>query len=273
MHTPEPVKLNNGILMPPIAIGLWQVWDKAECVNAVKAALGTGYRHFDSAQYYQNEGYLGEAIRDSGIPREEVFLTTKISNDNQADGRLMPSFEQSIKTLGFDYWDLLLLHFPVTKSRQKNWPLMEEIYQSGRAKAIGVSNYTIRHLEELLAQANIKPAVNQVELHVYLQQPELVEYCRQHDIAVEAYSPIARGTGHDNPVLEAIASKHHKTPAQVMIRWCIDAGTVPLPKSTHEERIRENFDVLDFKLDSDDMAKIKTLDRNYRTAWDPTEVE
>jgi len=259
--------------MPPIALGLWQVWDKQECLNAVKTALEVGYRHFDSAQFYQNEGWLGEAIRDSDVPREEVYATTKISNENQSRRRVLESYDESLKTFGYDYFDLLLLHFPVSGVRQENWKLLEQIHDSGRAKEIGVSNYTVRHLEELLANCRIKPAVNQVELHVYLQQTELREFCHQHGIIVEAYSPIAKGRRHDNRVLLDIGKRYNKTPAQVMIRWCIDAGTVPLPKSVHAERIKENIDVFDFKLDSDDMKQIAALDENHRLAWDPSDVE
>jgi methylglyoxal/glyoxal reductase len=264
--------LNNGHTIPVIGLGLYLMRDRAECLQAVRTALDTGYRHFDSAQFYQNEAFLGEAIRTSSIPREDAFLTTKISNDNQAPGRLLPSFEQSINRLGYDYWDLLLLHFPVAGRRQQNWPLMEQIYHSGRARAIGVSNYTIHHLEELLATCEVKPAVNQVELHVYLQQPDLVKYCHEHNILIEAYSPLAHGHGLDNPVLADIARKHHKTPAQIMIRWCLEVDTVPLPKSSTPERIRQNLDVLDFQLDADDMAKIHQLERGQRTAWDPTAI-
>jgi diketogulonate reductase-like aldo/keto reductase len=165
-----------------------------------------------------------------------------------------------------------LLHFPVTELRRPAWRKMEELCKSGRAKAIGVSNYTIAHLEELLAECTVPPAVNQVELHVFLQQPELVKFCQAHNIVVEAYSPLAHGERLDDPVLAAIASKHDKTPVQVMIRWCLEIGTVPLPKSATPERIAQNLDVFDFELDSDDMAKIKSLESDFRTAWDPTHV-
>jgi diketogulonate reductase-like aldo/keto reductase len=273
MTQPAPLTLNNGVFIPPIALGLWQVWDEQECIDAVNAALEAGYRHFDSAQFYQNEGYLCEAIRDRGFPREDLFLTTKISNDNQLAQQVAPSFDRSIRNLGYDYWDLLLLHFPVSDVRQANWKVLEEIYDSGRAKAIGVSNYTVRHLEELLADCRVKPAVNQVELHVYLQQPELLEFCVQHDILVEAYSPMAEGRKLNHPVLQELGRKHHKTPAQIMIRWCLDIGTVPLPKSVHADRIQENFDVFDFMLDSDDLAKIASLNLSHRFNWDPTHVD
>lgn len=268
----QPVRLNNGTNMPNIGLGLWQVKDEQVCMSAVQEALRAGYRHLDTAQIYGNEAFIGKAGKSSGVPREEVFITTKIWNENQFWDDLPPSFDESLRNLQTDYVDLLLLHFPVTETRRPAWRQMEKIAESGRAKAIGVSNYTVRHLEELLRECRIKPAVNQVELHVYLQQRELVQFCKDNDIAVEAYSPLAHGYGLDNPVLAGIGQKHGKTPAQVMIRWCIETGTVPLPKSVHPERIRENFDVFDFALDEADMNLLAGLDADYRTCWDPTHV-
>ena len=268
----QPIKLNNGTTMPTVGLGLWRVRDERECVQAVLAGMAAGYRHFDTAQIYGNEAFVGKALAQTELTRTDLFVTTKIWNENQYWDDLIPSFEKSLENLQTEYVDLLLLHFPVTELRRPAWRKMEEVAKSGRAKAIGVSNYTIRHLEELLSECEIKPAVNQVELHVYLQQPELVEFCKQHDIVVEAYSPLAHGYGLDNPALEKIGAKYEKTPAQVMLRWCLDIGTVPLPKSVHEERIRENFDIFDFKLSDEDLAELKKLDKNYRTCWDPTNV-
>jgi diketogulonate reductase-like aldo/keto reductase len=266
------IKLSNGSKIPTLGLGLWQIKDESECINAVLFALNAGYRHFDSAQRYENEAYLGKGLADSGIPREELFITTKIHHDNQQEGRILQSIEASLKNLQSSYVDLLLLHFPFTDTRQKAWPKLEETLKAGKAKAIGVSNYTVRHLEELLSECTIKPAVNQVELHVYLQQPELVAFCGQHDILVEAYSPLAHGYGLDSPVLAEVGKKYGKSPAQIMIRWCLEIGTVPLPKSVHEDRIKANIGVFDFKLDADDMAKLARLDKDYRTSWDPTNV-
>jgi len=268
----DPVKLSNGHTIPPIGLGVWKVRERTECITAVSAALEAGYRHIDTAQAYGNEPYVGEAVVASGPSRSEIFITTKIRTENIALGAIAGSFKHSLAKLKTDYVDLLLLHFPVTLRRRPAWPKMEKILESGQAKSIGVSNYTIRHLEELLVTAKKPPAVNQVELHVYLQQPELLEFCKKHNIVVEAYSPLVHGQDHDNPVLTDIARKHNKTPAQIMIRWCIEQGAVPLPKSVHSERIKANLDVFDFSLDADDLAKIKTLDRNLHTAWDPTRV-
>lgn len=268
----ETVTLNNGHNMPNIGLGLYLMSDRIECIQAVNAALEAGYRLFDTAQAYHNEEFLGDGLMASDIPREEVFITTKIAVDNFAPHLLVPSFKQSLDNLQADMVDLLLLHFPVTDLRQEAWRALEKIYHSGRAAAIGVSNYTVRHLEELLETADVTPAVNQVELHVYLQQPELLAYCQSHDIAVEAYSPLAHAHGLDQSVLESVARKYGKTPAQIMIRWCLEVGAIPLPKSVNPRRIRENIDVFDFSLDAADMSDLAALDRELHTSWDPTQV-
>ena len=268
----QTIKLNNGTEIPTLGLGLWKVKNEQECVQTVTWGLAAGYRHFDTAQIYGNEAYLGKALQAASLEREALFITTKIWNENQFWDNLIPSFEESLQRLHMDYVDLLLLHFPVTELRRPAWKQMEKLAQSGRTRAIGVSNYTIRHLEELLSECAIKPAVNQVELHVYLQQPELVQFCKGHDIVVEAYSPLAHGYGLDNSTLVEVGKKHGKSPTQVMIRWCLEKGAVPLPKSVHEDRIKENIAVFDFELDAEDMTKLATLDRDYRTCWDPTHV-
>lgn len=268
----QQVQLNNGTMMPALGFGLWKIKDEQECKTAVKTALEVGYRHLDTAQIYGNEAFVGEAVEEFGLPRKELFITTKIWNENQWWGDLIPSFDESLEKLRTNYVDLLLVHFPVTETRGSAWRRMEEVAKQGRAKAIGVSNYTIKHLEELLSTCSIKPAVNQVELHVYLQQPELVAFCRKHDIVVEAYSPLAHGEGLDNSVLQDLAAKHGKTPAQIMLRWCLEVGTVPLPKSVTPARIKQNSEVFDFTLDKSDMAALKKLNKNMRTCWDPTNV-
>ena len=268
----KPFTLNDHHTMPAIGFGMWQIKHRADCLAAVQSALTAGYRHFDTAQVYGNEAYLGEALELAKISRHDVSITTKIANANQYWQDVVPSFDQSLQRLRTDYVDLLLLHSPVTDLRGPAWQELEKIHASGRAKSIGVSNYTIRHLTELLAESKCIPAVNQVELHVYLQQPELVKFCHRHNIVVEAYSPLAHAHGLDSPVLADIAKKHHKSPAQIMIRWCLDVGTAPLPKSAHPDRIKQNLDVFDFRLDADDLARIKPLDRDLRTAWDPTHI-
>jgi diketogulonate reductase-like aldo/keto reductase len=272
MNTPK-VKLNNQTEIPQVGLGLWKIFLPWVAKKTVATGLTAGYRHFDCAQAYLNEQSLGSALKESTVSRKDVFITTKIWNGNQPVDKLAPSFANSLEKLKTDYVDLLLLHFPVTETRRAAWPEMEKLYESGQAKAIGVSNYMIPHLEELLKDCKVKPAVNQIELHVFLQQPELVKFCKDNDIVVEAYSPLAHGHGLDDPVLQEIAKAHGKTPAQIMLRWCIEIGTVPLPKSTSEERMKENLDIFDFKLSAADMTKLKTLNRNLRTAWDPTNVQ
>lgn len=266
------VTLNNEVKIPQIALGLWKVKDEKELEGAVLEALEAGYRHFDSAQIYGNEAMLGKALKKSGAARGELFITTKLWNDNQWSGDVIPSFEESLKNLQSEYVDLFLVHFPVTETRKMAWVQMEEIYKSGKAKAIGVSNYTIKHLEGLLSWCEVKPAVNQVELHVFLQQPQLLDFCQKHGIVVEAYSPLAHGKGLDNPVLAKIAKAYGKSPAQIMIRWCVERGLVVLPKSTTPERIRENIDVFDFALTLEEMKEIEGLESDLRTCWDPTNV-
>lgn len=266
------VKLNNGVEIPELGLGLWKVTDQQELDRAVKSALEAGYSHFDSAQIYGNEAMLGKALKNFGSRREELFITTKIWNDNYWPGDLEESFEKSLKNLQTEYVDLLLLHFPVTETRRIAWTGLESLLEQGKVKTIGVSNYTVKHLEEMKQWLKVVPAINQVELHVFLQQPELLEYCKKEGIVVEAYSPLAHGHGLDNSVLQDIAKKHGKSTAQVMIRWCLEVGTVPLPKSTNPKRIIENIDVFDFKLDEEDMSLLKGLDQDLRTCWDPTNV-
>lgn len=262
--------MNDGARIPTIGLGLWQVKDEAEFMMTVNTGIEAGYRHFDSAQIYRNEQFLGKALKSSRLKREDFFVTTKISVTNFL--RVKSSFDKSLTKLQMDYVDLLLLHFPVSGVRGKAWRDLESIHAEGKAKSIGVSNYTVRHLKQLLKNCKIKPAVNQVELHVFLQQPELVSFCQDNGILVEAYSPLAHGKGLDDPILTEIAKKHGKSTAQIMIRWCLDIGTVPLPKSAHHDRIKQNIDVFDFELDTQDIKKIKGLDRNLRTCWDPTNV-
>jgi diketogulonate reductase-like aldo/keto reductase len=272
MSNVPQLELSSGKKIPQVGLGLWRNILPSHVDRAVAAAIEAGYTHFDSAQIYRNEKFLASALNKAGAKREKVFITTKIWNGNQAEGRFEKSLKKSLQKLDTEYVDLLLLHFPVTETRRGAWRRMEQAYRDGKAQSIGVSNYTIRHLEELLAECEVKPMVNQVELHVFLQQPELVEFCKKHGIVIEAYSPLAHGYGLDNPVSQSVADKHGKSTAQVMLRWCVQMNTVILPKSTHAERIVENINVFDFKLDKDDMELLKKLDENKRTCWDPTHI-
>jgi diketogulonate reductase-like aldo/keto reductase len=267
------IDLKSGTNIPQIGLGLWKVKDETEFDTAFEAGLAAGYRHFDSAQAYDNEQMLGRAWRKSGLGREELFLTTKIAVQHFGAKHAPESFKESLEKLQTEYVDLLLLHFPVSILRKKSWLALEEIYSNGQAKSIGVSNYTIKHLEEMQEYAKVTPAVNQVELHVFLQQPELLTYCKEHDIAVEAYSPLAHAkAGADEPVLVEIAKKYSKSYAQVMLRWLIQRDLVILPKSVTPSRIQENINIFDFSLDEEDMAKLSKLDRELRTCWDPTHI-
>jgi len=258
--------------IPRIGLGLWQITDPREFQVAFEAAVAAGYRHFDSAQIYHNEQLLGESWRSSGLKRQEFFLTTKIHIASFGTKKTPRSFEKSLEKLQTEYVDLLLLHFPVTIARKRAWAELEKIKAVGSAKNIGVSNYTVRHLEEMKSYAHEMPAVNQVELHVFLQQPELVKYCEDNGIIIEAYSPLAHGRGMNDPILVEIAKKHGKSPAQVMLRWCVQSGFVVLPKSVTPERIESNIDIFNFELDKDDLIKIHMLNRNLRTCWDPTHI-
>lgn len=271
MKIPE-LKLNTGAKIPQIGFGLWRNHNEDECLKSVIFALKAGFKHFDDAQVYDNEQYLGEALKEAKVKRSELFITTKIGTGHMWWTDVIPSFEESLKKLQMDYVDLLLLHFPVTQLRGAAWIRMEQIFATGKTKAIGVSNYTIKHLKEMKGHVDIWPAVNQVEMSVALQQPELVDYCKANNIVVEAYTPLAEGLFFDNPVLKELAKKYKKSVPQIMLRWCIDYGVVPLTKSVHEKRIKENIDIFDFELGADDMKKLKKLDKNFRTNWDPTNV-
>ncbi len=268
----QVIKLNDGYEIPQVGLGLWQIKDEVQFDEAFRVAWEAGYRHFDSAQVYGNEQMLGNAIRKMGINREKLFVTTKIAVQQIALGRAKGSLSKSFERLQLDYIDLVLLHFPALVGRKKAWQALEESKAEGKVRSIGVSNYTIRHLEEMKKYARVMPAVNQVELHVFLQQPELLEYCEREGIVVEAYSPLAHAKDMDEQVIERVATKHGVSYAQVMLRWCLQKGLVVLPKSVTPERIRENIDIFGFELDASDMQELAKLNRNLRTCWDPTHV-
>lgn len=266
------LQLSNDRKIPQVGLGLWQVKDQADFDRAMDVAIDAGYRHFDTAQAYGNEQYLGEAWRRSGIKRNDLFITTKISVQHFGKEHAHKTFAESLQKLQTDYVDLLLLHFPLTLLRKTTWKALEEIHAAGQAKAIGVSNYTTRHMEEMRNYADIWPAVNQVELHVFLQQPKLIEFCQANNIVVEAYSPLAHARIMDDPAIAAIAKKHGKSYSQIMLAWLAQQGLVVLPKSITPARIKENIDIFDFKLDKPDFEAIAKLDRDFRTCWNPNFV-
>ncbi len=243
--------------------------------QAVTSALEIGYRLIDTARIYMNERHVGAAIRESNLVRSDIFVTTKLWNFNQGAKKPRKAFDKSLKRLGLDYIDLYMIHWPVPDKRQESWLALEQIYKEGRAKAIGVSNYTVKHLEELLATASVVPAVNQVEFHPFLyeEQAELLEFCKQHGIIVEAYSPLAHGHRMDDPVLVRVAASHGKSVPQVMLRWAVQHGTVPIPKSTNPERIRENFEIFNFELSANEILDINGLSDGLRTCWNPENLK
>lgn len=266
------VTLANDVHIPQLGLGTWKVTDQAAYNTMFAAAVAAGYRHFDTAQAYDNEQMLGAAWQAHGLKRDEIFVTTKIAVQHFGHQKAKDTFEISLNKLGMDYTDLVLLHFPVTLLRKKSWLALEELYAEGKTKAIGVSNYTIRHLEEMKSYATVLPQINQVELHVFLQQPELLEYCRENGIVVEAYSPLAHAKDTDNPVIAEVAKRHGKSYAQIMLRWCVEQGLVVIPKSVTPSRIRENAEIFDFELTADDMQELAKQDRDLRTCWSPVHI-
>jgi len=266
-------KLNNGVEMPWFGLGVFKVEEGRQVIDAVRWAIESGYRSIDTAAIYRNEDGVGQGIREglaaTGLSREQLFVTTKVWNSDQGYASTLKAFETSLSKLGLDYVDLYLVHWPVKGKYKDTWRAMEEIYKSGRARAIGVSNFHVHHLDDLLADASVVPAVNQVEFHPLLTQKELLRYCADRGIQLEAWSPLAQGRLLNHPALQAIASKHGKTTAQVILRWDLQLGVVTIPKSIRQERIAENAQVFDFELSEEDMRAIDGLNRNERVGADP----
>ncbi|MFC7320105.1 aldo/keto reductase [Halobacillus campisalis] len=269
MDITSKVLLSNGVEMPLIGLGVYKVDGGGEVYETVKTALAAGYRHIDTASFYDNETGVGKAIQDSGIPREDIFLTTKVWNDEQGYEETLQAFERSLERLGVDYVDLYLIHWPVPNLFKETWKAFEKLYQEGKVKAIGVSNFTISHLSELLLNAKTVPMVNQVEFHPKLFQKELMEYCNENNIQLEAWSPLARGSYLKDPELEEIAGKYGKSTAQIILRWDVQHGIVTIPKSTKKERQIENADIFDFELTEKDMEQINELHANERVGSHP----
>ncbi|PJM75231.1 aldo/keto reductase [Bifidobacterium simiarum] len=266
----EFTRLNNEIKIPRIGLGVFQTPNGLQTENAVLWALENGYRHIDTAMIYGNEASVGAAIAKSGVKRRDIFVTTKLWNEDIRRHRAKEAFEESLDRLGMDYVDLYLIHWPAD-GWQDAWEAMGELYTDRRVRAIGVSNFQIHHLEELATISDITPAVDQIESSPQFGNGEVIEYCRAHGIAVEAWSPLG-GTGGtllSNPVLTAIGAKYGKSAAQVVIRWHLQRGVIVLPKSTHEQRIHENIDVFDFELSDEDMAAVDALETGVRNGSDP----
>jgi diketogulonate reductase-like aldo/keto reductase len=286
------INLNDGRKIPQLGLGVWRIANGRKCEAVLRTAFETGYRHIDTASLYGNEESVGAAIRTSGIPREEIFVTTKLWNSDHSNPER--ALETSLKKLKLDYVDLYLIHYPV-RERLRSWRTLEKLRQQGKASSIGVSNFTIRHLTELLAQTDAVPAVNQVEFHPYLYQRELLEFCVAQGIVVEAYSPLTQGERLNDRKLFAVAKKYPsaapkpsakrtifpflspetenggtKSTAQILIRWAIQHKLVVIPKSANADRIRENADVFDFEITAEDMQTLDGFNENLRTCWDPT---
>ncbi|MDR9855841.1 aldo/keto reductase [Paenibacillus sp. VCA1] len=263
------VTLNSGHSMPWFGLGVYKVQEGQEVVDSVKTAIASGYRSIDTAALYGNEEGVGQAIRESGVPREELFITTKVWNSDQGYDSTFKAFETSITKLGLDYVDLYLVHWPVKGKYKETWRALEKLQQDGRVRSIGVSNFHIHHLEDVMKDANVKPAVNQVELHPLLNQAELREYCKSQGIQIEAWAPLAQGHLLDNEVLKNIGAKYGKSTAQVILRWDIQNEIVTIPKSINPKRIVENADIFDFELTAEDMEQINGLNENRRFGADP----
>jgi diketogulonate reductase-like aldo/keto reductase len=266
------IELSNGVRLPVLGLGVFRSRPGAETRDAVRWALELGYRHIDTAQIYGNERDVGAALGAAGVPRGEVFVTTKLGNRDHGYDAARRAFERSLAALGLDRVDLYLIHWPVAEGRAQSWRALEAIHAEGRARAIGVSNYMEPHLRQLLAEADVPPMVDQFELHPFLAQTALVDLCRRHGIAVEAYSPLTRGRRLHDPVVQAVAAAHARTAAQVVLRWSLQKGFVPLPKSVRRERIAENAGLFDFELSAPEMARLDDLDEGLHVAWDPTGV-
>ncbi|MED0665805.1 aldo/keto reductase [Pseudobacillus badius] len=268
------VTLNNGLKMPQLGFGVWQVEDDQATV-AVTKAIETGYRSIDTAMVYQNETGVGKAIQQSSVPREELFITTKVWNSDQGYENTLRAFEESLERLGLEYVDLYLIHWPTPKYDEyvDTYKALEKLYHDGRVKAIGVCNFEIEHLERILKECDVKPVLNQVECHPYLAQPEMKEFCAKHDILVEAWSPLEQGGDVlKDAVIQQIAEVHRKSPAQVVLRWHIQNGTIVIPKSVTPSRIEENFHVFDFELSQEEMTEINGLNRNRRKGPAPNDM-
>lgn len=266
----ESTELSNGVKMPWLGLGVWRVEEGQVVENAVRSALKIGYRSIDTAAIYGNEQGVGKAVAESGISREELFITTKVWNEDQGYDKTLKAFEESRRKLGLEYVDLYLIHWPGKDKYKDTWKALEKLYKEGLVRAIGVSNFHTHHLDNLLADAEVVPMVNQVETHPLLSQKELLQYCKEHRIQMEAWSPLMQGNL-DHPVLKEIAEAHGKSPAQIVLRWDLQNGVVVIPKSINEHRIKENSEIFDFELSAEEMEKIDGMNENKRFGSNPDE--
>ncbi|MBT2614813.1 MULTISPECIES: aldo/keto reductase [unclassified Bacillus (in: firmicutes)] len=268
----ETITLHNGVKMPQLGFGVFKVKNGNETVESVKKAVEVGYRAIDTAAIYENEEGVGQAIRECGVPREELFITSKVWNTEQGYDTTLKAFEDSLNRLGLEYLDLYLIHWPGKDKYLETWRALEKLYKDGKVKSIGVSNFHVHHLENLLANSEVKPVVNQIELHPLLTQVEIRDYCAKHEIKVESWSPLGRGNLLEEPTINHIAKKHGKSPAQVLIRWHLQHDLVVIPKSITPSRIKENAQVFDFSLSLNEMNQIDALNKNERFGSNPDEL-
>lgn len=265
--------LHNGVKMPWFGLGVFKMKEGEEAVSSVKAAIEAGYRSIDTAAIYGNEEGVGQAIKEASVPREELFITTKVWNSNQGYETTLAAFEESMTKLGLDYLDLYLIHWPMPAigKYKETWKALEKLYKDGRIRAIGVSNFHVTHLQDLIADCEVVPMVNQVEYHPRLTQAELHEFCKQNKIQLEAWSPLAQGQLLDEPTLAKIGEKYDKSVAQVILRWDLQNEVVTIPKSVKPERIKENADIFDFELTTEEMTLINGLNEDRRVGPNPDE--
>lgn len=260
-------KLNNGIHIPILGLGVYQIPPGKSTIKAVKYALEIGYKHIDTAMIYGNESDVGKSLRDSNVKREDIFITTKVWNSDQGYDSTLKAFESSLKRLGLSFVDLYLIHWPVGKKINETWKALNKLLHNGKVKAIGVSNYSIDELKETIQNSDIVPAINQVEFHPFLYRKDLLQFCKNNAIQLEAYSPLTRGKRLNHHEVINIAERYNKSPAQILIRWSLQHGLVVIPKSSHEERILENSKVFDFHINQKDMDVLDSLNENLRTVF------
>jgi diketogulonate reductase-like aldo/keto reductase len=265
-------KLYNGVEMPWLGLGVHRAGSGSEVIAAIQCALQAGYRSIDTATYYQNEHRVGEAVNESGIPRDEIFLTSKVWNTDQGYRSTIEVFESSLEKLQTSYLDLYLIHWPQPGTTFETWRAMEELYEKGQIRAIGVCNFLIPHLNRLMENSRIKPMVNQFEFHPELVQPELLKFCQDNQIQPEAWRPIMKGRVNEIGLLQELAEKYQKSPVQIVLRWDVQKGVVTIPKSVTPERIISNADIFDFEISAEDIALIDTLNRNARMGEDPNQI-
>lgn len=265
-------KLNNGISIPTLGLGTYLNDNGEQAIDTMLYAMEIGYRHLDTASMYNNEREIGQTVRESGTPRENIFVTTKLWNSDHGYQNTIDAFNRSLDKLKLDYVDLYLIHWPVEELRLESWRALEKLYSDGLCKAIGVSNFMEKHIDELLENSQIVPAVNQVEFSPFLYLNDLQQYCDSKGIALESYSPLTKGYKLSDLRLITFAEKYNKSTSQILIRWCLQKGVICIPKSSQKEHIKENADVFDFQISENDMILLDNLNENYHSTWDPTDV-